>query len=293
MTTVRQHTVPRVYLRGFSREDKAWASRKGSGGRFGDPFPASIDGLCAQRYYYEVEGKRSGGRACSYQINSIENWLSSLENRLANPLREVTGARTTDALQDAVGGTLYPMKVLLANLMMRNPTVLDPSRKQSEQLSRILITEGLITREELKAIEQQNATLRDVAEYAIMWMELRTKAPGSSMGDILSWLDDVGVLALRARAGSQLVTADVPFALGWEDVRSKLPSHIYLPLGWRTAVVFHKYDRTFASRYADDPEVDFWNHVLVTRNESTSMVIARSEGAVRRATERCNASELG
>lgn len=286
MATRRQHVVPQFYLSGFSREGKAWASRKGERGAFGRPFTTDIKNLCSIRDYYEVKGTH--GQAGSFRRNDIESWLSSLENQLATPLRNVREARSTDSLQITVRNSLYAMKILLANLIMRNPLVLNPPRQTSEQFSNALIAEGFITDEELEELDKLGVTPRDVTEFAILRMELQTKVEGSSMSDILSWLDGTGVLVLRARVGSQFVTADVPFAIGWEKAESELPIHIYLPLDWRTAIVFHKYDQNLASRYADIPEVDFWNHVLMTRNEPLTTAIAKCEGALRRVTERYN-----
>ena len=288
MTTRKQHVVPQFYLRGFSRDGKSWASRKESDREFGNPFVTGVNNLCSRRDYYEVKSKDASGHVSFFRKNSIENWLSSLEDQLAQSLKNVTDARTTDALQIAVRNQLYSMRILLANLIMRNPMVLNPSRETSDQFANALIANGFITDEELRIIKKQGVTPRNVAEHAILQMELQTKAKGSSMDDILSWLDDTGTLVIRARVGLQFVTADVPFALGWEDAKSELPGHIYMPLDWRTAIIFHRYGQAIESRYADTAEVDFWNSVLTTRTDSLSTIIAKSETALRRSLERRN-----
>ena len=160
--------------------------------------------------------------------------------------------------------------------------VLDSSRRSSEEFAKALICDGLLTQSDVATIEEMGFTAKDVTEYSILKAELQSLKKGSSMDDVLTWLDDAGVLVLRARVGAQFVTADIPFAFGWDDIDSQLPTHILFPLDWRTAVIFHKYDGILASRFAGLDEVSFWNQILIKRTESLTTVIAKSEHVLQR-----------
>ncbi|MBR3234805.1 MAG: DUF4238 domain-containing protein [Atopobiaceae bacterium] len=281
MATKNQHYVPQFYLKGFASEGRAWAVRKDPAGKFGRPFCASVKDLCSKRYYHEVEVTRAGSLGDSVLRGRIERQLSKQEHELADPLREVTSARDVHTLGEAVAKNLDSMKVLLAHMIVRNPMYLDPSRRESEEVSNTLIAKGLFSQEELLALDGLGLTPQELTEHSIMHAVLWSLDVGSPMHSVLEWLGEAGVLVLRAKVEAQFVTADAPFELGWGNAESELPTHVFFPLDWRTAVVFHTYGQGLALRYADAEEVDWWNHSLATRCEDTRMVVAKSERALR------------
>lgn len=281
MANKNQHFVPQFYLRGFAAEGRAWAVRKDPAGKFGRLFCANVKDLCSKRYYHEVEVPHAGSLGDSVLRGRIERQLSKQEHEFADPLREVTSARDVHALEEAVARNLDSLKLLLAHMIVRNPVYLDPSRRESGEVSKTLVANGLFSQEELFALDGFGLTLQELTEHTIMHVALWSLDVGSPLHSILTWLDEAGVLALRARVGAQFVTADAPFELGWGNAESELPTHIFFPLDWRTAVVFHTYGQGLASRYADTEEVNWWNSVLAKRCEDTNMVVAKNECALR------------
>lgn len=285
MATKNQHYVPQFYLKGFASEGRAWAVRKGPAGKFGRPFCASVKDLCSKRYYHEVEVTRAGSLGDSVLRGRIERQLSKQEHELADPLREVTSARDVHALGEAVAKNLDSMKTLLAHMIVRNPVNLDPSRKESEKLFKVLIEKAMISHEELPLFEGIGLTPGELIEHSIMHAELFSTAEGSSMHSVLSWVDRAGAIVLRARAGAQFITADIPYAMSWYSGESELPDYIYFPLDWRTAVIFHTYSKELTSCYANAEEVALWNHILIRWHRDTRTVIGKSERALRLAVD--------
>ena len=286
MVTKKQHFVPQFYLKGFSFDGKAWAARKGLNTEYGQPFGANVGDLCSRHNYHEVKVSQVGSPGDLAIKNSIEERLSKQENSFANMLRDVTSSQNTQLLKVAMAQHLDSVKNLLAHMIIRNPINLDSAREVSKGFSKALISKGLFTQEDGMILDEIGLTLEELTEHSIMRAELWSLAEGSPMHSVLSWLDDAGVLVLRSRVGSQFATADVPFEFGWSDVRSELPTHIYFPLDWRTAVIFHTYERGLVARYADAEEVGWWNRILAWWSKDTSMVIAKSEQVLRLALDK-------
>ena len=281
MDAKKQHTVPQFYLRDFAFRNRAWAVRKGSHGWFDNPFEANVRDLCSMRNYHEVKVSHAGSPGDLSIRNRVEKQLSKQEHDLTGPLRDVTSAQKLATLKVVTAQNLDSMKNLLAHMMVRNPINLDSAREESEEFSKSLVAKGLLSQGDLSFLDAIGLTPSELTEHSIIRAELWSLEEGTPMRSVLSWLDDAGVLLLRARVGSQFVTADVPFELGWADAKSELPSHIFFPLDWRTAVIFHTYDRELSSRYAEADEVSWWNWVLAKWCEDTSMVVAKSEQALR------------
>lgn len=282
MVTRRQHFVPQFYLKGFASGGKAWAARKGPDGRFYKLPKTSIANLCSRRDCYEVKSSSTRKQGDFVQRNSIEGWLSKLERSLALALRNVTEAPDAQALEAAMKRSLRSMRFLLVNLIVRNPTTLDSSREASGEFAKALISDGLLTESDVATIEEMGFTPKDITEYSILKAELQSLEEGSPMDDVLSWLNDAGAIVLRAKAGAQFVTAEIPFAFGWDNSDSELPTYIFFPLDWRTAVVFHKYSKVITSSHLDVGDAALWNQILIRWNEDSGMVIAKSERVLQR-----------
>lgn len=285
MDTKKQHFVPQLYLKGFAFGEQAWAVRKGPTGRFERLFQARVGDLCAKRYYHEVKVSHVGSPGDLAIRNRIEKLLSKKEHDLADPLRDETSARNVRALKTATAENLGSMKILLAHMIVRNPVNLDPSRKESEKLFKVLIDKAMISHEELPLFEGIGLTPGELIEHSIMYAELLATSEGSSMHSILSWLDGAGAIVLRARAGAQFITADTPFAMSWSSDESDLPVYIYFPLDCRTAVIFHTHGKELTSHIANAKVVALWNQILMRWHRDTRTVIGKSERALRLAVD--------
>ena len=118
--TRSQHTVPKFYLKGFSKRGRVWAIDK----KDGHCFNPSIDDICTENYFYEMTDF-DGNRI--YE-NAIENKFQQQEAIWAPLLQKIIRVcNNVSRDKDAFIANTEEKSVLLdmtINILMRNPVSL-------------------------------------------------------------------------------------------------------------------------------------------------------------------------
>ena len=140
--TKRQHYVPQVYLRSFSKDKKHIWSCTIDPLKKGKCVP--IESVCSEKYLYEV--KDEAGNLIA--PNWIEKNLSGVEGLFASNLKKIESKAflkenyKTKCFLTTQEKTFW--KLFVAIQMMRNPVVLDEANDVIKEVSQLMLTDSQI-----------------------------------------------------------------------------------------------------------------------------------------------------
>lgn len=274
--TKNQHFVPQGYLRGFaSRKGKLFAARRREDGSYGTSILTNARNLCAKRYYYEVpDGTDSTGKRAYLFPNKWEDWLGKVDEHLASELHDLL---KYDVPEGAVNSKeahrlMATSMLLLANLVMRNPAVLDPERENVSLFADSLVKDGLVGPDELQELDRQGIAFEGAVEEAVLLGELTLAFEDGPLARLLGWLASCGATLLISPTGAQFVTADLPFYCYWSNRSSDWPECVYLPLGNHRAVIFYAQNKEYSCRKLAIGAVHYLNRCIASQDGARTVI---------------------
>lgn len=280
MVVKRQHYIPRFYLNGFADEEgKLFALRRDQITFEGGCFPTNVKDVCVEKYFYEVRCSDSR----FVEIGAVEGWLSRMEHFLAPRIRKICewDLRANDSFPEDSGELIASVEFFLSNIVVRNPNWLKPQRAASESLTKKLIENGFFSERDLMELDALGyaSDLESIVELGIQHAELCMNIEGSSMERLLSVLEGMDIVILKAPGMTNFVTSSYPLAVGWGDVDGDDPFEIYFPLCRDTAVLFMRGngDRQLRCVHLKEDEVLARNVALLMLNPLWDCALANSE----------------
>ncbi len=118
--TRSQHTVPKFYLKGFSKRGRVWAIDK----KDGHCFNPSIDDICTENYFYEMtdfDGNRIYENAIENKFQQQEAIWAPLLQKIIRVCNNVSRDKDAFIANTEEKSLLLDMTI---NILMRNPASL-------------------------------------------------------------------------------------------------------------------------------------------------------------------------
>lgn len=283
MVVKRQHYVPRFYLRGFADESgKLFALRREQFTGREECFSTNANDICIEKYLYEVKCDDSR----FVEIGAVEDWLSKFEHFLAPRIRKLCewDFRANDSFPEDGGELIASVEFFLSNIVVRNPNWLKPQRAASKVLTKKLVEDGFFSKRDLLELDALGyaSNLESIVELGIQHAELCMNVEGSSMERLISVLESMDIVLLKAPTMTDFVTSSYPLEMSWEDTDDDDPSEVYFPLCRDTAILFTRGggNRQLRCVYIKEDEVLARNITLLMRNPLWNCALANSRGTL-------------
>lgn len=281
--TKRQHYVPQFYLRNFAnKENHVWVYDRKKQRIFQSP-PRAI---CQEDDLYEVKWKNVDPCLGKYVLrNRIENMLREKEGIYQNVVHEIISRCNEPQNRYALICDTNQKVILsnfIANLITRNPYLLDDGWKVRSDLPQIQETQRVFTELGLGSVQ----SLVKLTEREIMLDDSVDTSDTSALARAIRQLD----FAFSVSKSETFVTSSFPVHYGTFQEASVLDC-LFIPLCPQIAVMY--LPRTIKMKYRnrifllDDSMVIGANELYLSiKSEQTRFIISHSKQNVERLKQR-------
>lgn len=277
--TKTQHYVPRFYLRHFTNSDGKLKAYRRNEDKYFTPTP---DNVCAENYLYEV---RYNGFDDNPTIthNYIEDQLAGAEGRLSplyDKLIACCNGRSFDG-NDFLEGRLAAC-LLASSLLVRHPLILEDERKKASYIADKVLSEGGITEQERRVLEQVGLgdDLEGVAEIAIMQTALFSGDPEIAFSCLYHMLADKKMSIVQAPVGMGFITTCMPLDFVGVNESGSEFTEAYMPLSSKFAAHFTGNNNEPDIRRATLKEAVSYNTALLVRGALWNTAMAGTSVAL-------------
>lgn len=279
----KQHYVPQFYLRSFTDEDGfLYAVRRGADG-VGSVFKTKTDGICAERYLYEVRRRVPKAEDAFVKKGAAEHALGKNEDILASKyklLLSCLDARKFPS-RDVACEILDYLICLISMLIVRNPVYLNAERGSADDFADQLKASGFLTKQDRTALKAAgfDGEFNSIVEFALQGIVLFNLTEETPLHSLVSLMCAMDCCFCVAPDGSEFITSSYPVFAEWEDRKDADPYSIYFPLSPRYGAVFKRKsecERLVGISTIDSVTVDKLNDALINGNDAWDCLIARN-----------------
>lgn len=279
----KQHYVPQFYLRSFTDEDGfLYAVRRGTDG-VGSVFKSRTDGICAERYLYEVRRRVPKAEDVFVKKGAAEHALGKNEDILASNyelLLSCLDARKFPS-RDVTCEILDHLICLISMLIVRNPVYLNTERGSADDFADQLKACGFLTEKDQTALKAEGfeGEFNSIVEFVLQGIVLFNLTDDTPLHSLVSLMRGMDCCFCVAPDGSEFITSSYPVFAEWEDRKDADPYSIYFPLSPRYGAVFKRKsegERLVGISTIDSITVDKLNDALINGNDAWDCLIARN-----------------
>ena len=278
----KQHYVPQFYLRSFTDEDDfLYAVRRGTDG-VGSVFKTRTEGVCAERYLYEVRRRVPKAEDVFVKKGAAEYTLGKNEDILASKyelLLSCLDARKFPS-RDVTREILDHLICLISMLIVRNPVYLNAERGSADDFADQLKACGFLTEEDQAALKAEGFEdeFNSIVEFVLQGIILFNLTDDTPLHSLVSLMRGMDCCFCAAPDGTEFITSSYPVFAEWSDRKDADPYSIYFPLSPRYGAIFKRKsegERLVSISPIVSSMVDTLNDALINGNDAWDCLISR------------------
>lgn len=278
----KQHYVPQFYLRSFTDDGGfLYAVRRGTNG-VGSVFKTRTDGVCAERYLYEIRRRVPKAEVAFVKKGAAEHTLGKNEKILASKYESLLGCLDVRKFpnRDVTCEILDHLICLISMLIVRNPVYLNAERGSADDFANQLKASGFLTEEDRTALKAEGfeGEFNSLVEFVLQGIVLFNLTDDTPLLSLVSLMRGMDCCFCVAPDGSEFITSSYPVFAEWADLKDADPYSIYFPLSPRYGAVFKRKsdsERLVRISSINSSMVDTLNDALVNGNDAWDFLISR------------------
>ncbi|VYU11224.1 Uncharacterised protein [Collinsella aerofaciens] len=239
----KQHYVPQFYLRSFTDDGFLYAAGRGTNG-VGSAFKTRTDGVCAERYLYEIRRRVPKAEDAFVKKGAAEHTLGKIENILASKYESLLGYLDVRKFpsRDVTCEILDHLICLMSMLIVRNPVYLNAERGSADDFANQLKASGFLTEEDRTALKAEGfeGEFNSIVEFVLQGIVLFNLTDSTPLLSLVSLMREMDCCFCVAPDGSEFITSSYPAFAEWADLKDADPYSIYFPLSPRYGAFFKR-----------------------------------------------------